>query len=157
MGSVSTIYNGVRTWLAGRALMDVALSDRSTNGVQNKVIKAKFDELSSDLSDLSKYSESSFQRSSGTITSNVLRRTGNSVNGIFGLTDNTVASYTSIAVVPEGYRPSHDKFGMGTFLINQVWTALPIKIASDGVVSCPFMSTTTIPAVIYFAVEYSLG
>jgi hypothetical protein len=52
MGSVSTIYNGVRTWLAGRALMDVALSDRSTNGVQNKVLKAKFDELNSDLTDI---------------------------------------------------------------------------------------------------------
>lgn len=49
MGSVSTIYNGVRTWLAGRALMDVAFSDRSTNGVQNKVIKAKFDEVESKL------------------------------------------------------------------------------------------------------------
>lgn len=52
MGSVSTIYNGVRTWLAGRALMDVALSDRSTNGVQNKVIKAKFDEVDDSISQL---------------------------------------------------------------------------------------------------------
>lgn len=32
--------------------MDVAFSDRSTNGVQNKVIKAKFDELNSDLTTL---------------------------------------------------------------------------------------------------------
>jgi len=52
MGSVSTIYNGVRTWLAGRALMDVAFSDRSTNGVQNKVIKAKFDEVDEDITQL---------------------------------------------------------------------------------------------------------
>ena len=52
MGSVSTIYNGVRTWLAGRALMDVALSDRSTNGVQNKIIKAKFDEVDDSISQL---------------------------------------------------------------------------------------------------------
>ena len=49
MGSVSTIYNGVRQKLAGRALMDVAFSSTSTNGVQNKVIKAKFDEVESDL------------------------------------------------------------------------------------------------------------
>lgn len=52
MGSVSTIYNGVRTWLAGRALMDVALSDRSTNGVQNKIIKAKFDEVEDSISQI---------------------------------------------------------------------------------------------------------
>ena len=49
MGSVSTIYNGVRQKLAGRALMDVAFSSNSTNGVQNKVIKAKFDEVESAL------------------------------------------------------------------------------------------------------------
>ncbi len=52
MGSVSTIYNGVRTWLAGRALMDVAFSDRSTNGLQNKIITAKKNEIEGRLDDI---------------------------------------------------------------------------------------------------------
>lgn len=52
MGSISTIYNGIRTKLAGRALMDVALSDRSTNGVQNKVVKAKFDDVDEDITQI---------------------------------------------------------------------------------------------------------
>ena len=55
MGSVSTIYNGVRQKLAGRALMDVAFSSTSTNGVQNKVIKAKFDEVESNKANKSSF------------------------------------------------------------------------------------------------------
>ena len=51
MPSLSTLWNGSRIKIAGRALMDVALSSTSTNGVQNKVLKAKFDEINTSLSD----------------------------------------------------------------------------------------------------------
>ena len=42
--------SGQKVRLAGLGIIDAAFSSTSTNGVQNKVIKAKFDEIESSLS-----------------------------------------------------------------------------------------------------------
>ena len=49
MSYIGVKINGLIKKMAGMPLMDVAFSNRSTNGVQNKVIKAKFDEIDSAL------------------------------------------------------------------------------------------------------------
>lgn len=49
MSYIGVKINGLIQKMAGMPLMDVALSNRSTNGVQNKVLKAKFDEIESAL------------------------------------------------------------------------------------------------------------
>lgn len=50
MSYLGVKFNNTIRKIAGMAIMDVAFSNTSTNGVQNKVIKAKFDEINSDLS-----------------------------------------------------------------------------------------------------------
>lgn len=107
MGSVSTIYNGVRQKLAGRALMDVAFSSTSTNGVQNKVIKAKFDEVDSKLT-----TSSTAPLTSPVFGTGDVFRGGNSVNIRWVASTaspvSVIPNNTVLAIIPEGYRPLTD-------------------------------------------------
>ena len=146
------IYNDVLY----RATDSIAIGDTivpdtncATTNVTSELI-----EIDSTFTD---YSEGTFQRSSGTITANSLKKYGNTVNCVFVMSGNDAPIRTSIAVVPVGYRPAHPKFGMCTISITDGFISTPIKIDTDGIVSCPFASAESAPDVIEFAFEYNLG
>lgn len=52
MSYIGVKINGLIQKMAGMPLMDVAFSNRSTNGVQNKIITAKKDEIEGRLDDV---------------------------------------------------------------------------------------------------------
>lgn len=52
MSYIGVKISGLREKIAGMPLMDVAFSNRSTNGLQNKIITAKKDEIEGRLNDV---------------------------------------------------------------------------------------------------------
>jgi len=52
MSYIGVKINSIRQKIAGMPLMDVAFSNRSTNGLQNKIITAKKDEIEGRLDDV---------------------------------------------------------------------------------------------------------
>lgn len=142
------IYNDVLY----RATQSIAIGDTivpDTNCTSTNVV--------TELLAFTDYEEGTFQRSSGTISANSLKRYGNTVNCVFAMSGNDAPIRTSIAVVPVGFRPAHPKFGMCTISITDGFISTPIKIDVDGLVSCPFASAESTPDVIEFAFEYNLG
>ena len=102
MPSVSTLVNGVRQKLAGRALMDVAFSNSSTNGVQNKVIKAKFDEVDDKLS-------SRFPKGKVEVVPDGVKTYEQLLNELYAKVDNTLINQHTVYEM-EYSNGEHDTF-----------------------------------------------